>query len=69
LVASSEGAGAHLEEIDTAMTTLFLGALHSLDAFSDRIFHKRAWEVSWWRGAEDTPFCGAKDLFRDVGGK
>jgi len=53
----------HLEEIDAAITTLFLGALHSLDAFPDSIFDVCACEVPWWRGPEDTPFCGAKDLF------
>ena len=59
----------HLEEIDAAIAPLFLGALHSLDAFPDSIFDPCACEVSWWRGTEDTPFCGAKDLFGDVGGK
>ena len=59
----------HLEEIDTTIATLFLGALHSLDAFPDSVFHVCACELSLWRGTEDTPFCGTNDLFGDVGGK
>jgi hypothetical protein len=63
------GARAHLEEIDTTMATLFFSTLHSLDAFADGIFDVCACEISWRGGAEDTPLCGAKDLFGDVRGE
>jgi hypothetical protein len=58
-----------LEEIDATVAALFLGALHSLDAFSDGVFDVGACELAWWGRTEDAPFCGANDLFREVGGE
>lgn len=61
--------GTDLEEIDTTLAAVVFRALHPLDAFSDGILDVGACEVSWWGRAENTPFCRAKDLVGNVGGK